>query len=166
MNCSAIINGILDHEGPGKPPYLAPGDSGGRTAWGISERSHPEAWRPGPPSRDQARAIYMRVYVMPFIKLEAVAGDRLIAALVDDAVMSGVNAAIRRLQVVLNILPDGVIGPRTMEALRVQKPAYLLQRYVIERVVRITRLVEDRPKDLVNLTGWVTRILSFLLPEV
>ena len=164
MNVNLIIDGILDRVKEGTPPYLSKGDAGGRTSWGISERAHPEAWLSGPPTREIARAIYLAVYVTPFFALQGIASDALITALVDDAVMSGVDAAIKRLQWVLGIHGDGVIGKDTLAAVRIVRPNKLLQRYVIERVVRITRLVERRPTDLTNLTGWVARILGFL-PE-
>jgi len=39
-----------------------PDDPGGRTIYGISERAHPEAWKHGPPTFEQAAAIYRRDY--------------------------------------------------------------------------------------------------------
>jgi lysozyme family protein len=111
MTDTAIIDGILDREQQGTPPYLAPGDAGGRTSWGISERAHPEAWRYGVPTRADARAIYATQYVRPFDRLTtAGADDRLRVAVIDDAVMSGVDAATKRLQVVLGVVPDGIEG--------------------------------------------------------
>lgn len=37
-------------------------DQGGRTMWGISEKANPEAWRNGPPTLDEAIAIYKHKY--------------------------------------------------------------------------------------------------------
>lgn len=168
MTAEEIIEGILEREGPGAPPYWRPGDAGGRTAFGISERAHPEAWLDGPPSRETARAIYRAVYVAPFDSLVGRVGEPLRVALIDDAVMSGVVTVIKRLQVVLGGLTangikiDGILGPNTREAAAKQDQSVLLTRYTIERVIRLTRIVQRRPTDLVNLTGWVTRALLFL----
>lgn len=159
MQTEDIITGILEREQQGKPPWTSPSDAGGRTSWGISERAHPEAWANGPPSRAEAATIYRAEYVAPFF---SVPHEALRVALVDDGVMSGVAAATKRLQTVLGVDADGVLGPRTIAAIAARPPLELLKAYVVERAVRITRLVQRRPSDLPNLTGWITRILSFL----
>lgn len=156
-----ILDGVLLREGPGKPPYLTTHDAGGRTAWGIAERWHPEAWRNGPPTYVEARAIYEREYVAPF---RALRPGPIAAALIDDAVLSGgAIVAIKRLQHVLGVPKDGIIGPVTLGALTHRDERAVLTQYTVERAIRITRLVQRRPADLVNLTGWITRILGFLL---
>lgn len=160
MTTDDIINDILEREQEGTPPYLVPGDAGGRTSWGISEVHHPEAWVNGPPTRLQAFAIYEAEYVAPFAALDV--DDMLRATLVDDAVLSGVSAAIKRLQAVLGIDMDGVIGAVTKRLAALQDPDILLTRYTCERVIRLTRLVQKRTSDLPFLTGWVSRALLFL----
>ncbi len=90
LTTDQIIDGILEREGPGVSPYTTPGDRGGRTAWGISERAHPEAWRTGPPTRDEAREIYRTEYVRPF---EGVKNGPLRNQLADIAVLHGVHMA-------------------------------------------------------------------------
>lgn len=164
MTVSDIINGILDREKQGTPPYLVPNDKGGRTSWGISERSHPEAWENGPPSRDAAFLIYLTVYFEPFRMLWAAGLDtRVIAVLVDDAVMRGVSDAKKRFQAVLGLLPpDGIIGPVTIKAALMQAPVVLLKRYVVERAIRISRVVEHDHTQAEFIVGWMTRILKFL----
>lgn len=162
MNTAVIVDDILDREGPGTPPYLAKNDAGGRTAWGVSERAHPECWRPGPPTKATARALIVSAYIAPFIAFAPWARDDLMAAIVDDAVMSGVSAATKRLQWVLGVEMDGTVGPVTIEAVKQQAGARLQQRYVVERAVRAARIVQIRPADATNITGWITRILKFL----
>lgn len=160
MTTNDIIDGILDREKEGTPPYLAPNDAGGRTTWGISEKAHPELWKNGHiPSKDEARLVYYRQYVAPMNWIDDMP---LRVALVDDGVLSGVDAAIKRFQWVLGVPLDGVIGPVTLAAVKKFESRDLLKKYVVERAVRITRLVERRPSDLTNLTGWIVRILSFL----
>lgn len=166
LSIDAIVDGILEREGEGTPPYLAKDDHGLRTSWGISERAHPEEWVHGPPSRARARVVYTAQYVAPFDAL-LVAGvdERLRVALIDDGVMSGVPAAIKRFQHVLEVAMDGVLGPITVQAAqRVSRvaPDVLLTRYVGERIFRASRLVQRRPADLTNLAGWHARILTFL----
>ena len=163
MTTDQILDVILDREQEGTPPYLSKDDAGGRTSWGISERAHPAEWQPGPPTKARARVLYTEQYVKPFdILITGEIDDRIRVALIDDAVMSGVISAKKRFQYVLGVSLDGVLGSKTLARARILAPDYLLKQYVIERAIRITRLVERRPSDLTNLTGWITRILSFL----
>ncbi len=163
MNTTQVLDGILEREGPGHPPtYLAVNDKGGRTAWGISERAHPKAWQPGPPTKAQAREILVNLYIPPFQPLRGYLEDEIFAALLDDAVLSGVAAAMKRFQWVLGMDMDGIAGPKMIEAVRVQNGPRLQRRYVVERAIRICRLVAADPTQTTNLVGWMTRILGFL----
>ena len=165
MTLDDILDDILAREGEGVFPYLAPGDAGGRTSWGISERAHPDLWQPGPPTRAQARVRYTLQYVAPFDSLVAHGiYDPLRVALIDDAVLSGEDAARKRLQWVLNVKRDGLFGPKTFAAIRARAGRELLQAYVVERACRLARLVQRRPTDLPSLHGWIRRALTFL-PE-
>lgn len=162
MTVDTIIDGILEREQENGPDYLSPDDSGGRTTWGISEKSFPEEWLHGPPTKARARVIYHSIFVPPFDVLTGHIDDRIRVALIDDAVMSGPDAAIKRFQTVLGVARDGIIGPATLAVAMAQDGNQLLKRYVVERAFRICRLVQARPKDLTNLAGWIDRILKFL----
>jgi lysozyme family protein len=160
-----LLDGILEREGPGTPPYLDPADRGGRTAWGIDERSHPEAWRNGPPSSHDAKVIYAKQYVQPFAPLvDAGLNDRVRIALVDDAVLSGVVTAIRTLQQVLGVTVDGIIGPETIAALVAHQDAngWLLMELVKRRAHRLARIVERDHTQARFVVGWIDRCLSLL----
>jgi len=161
-----ILEGVLEREGPGTPPdYRDKNDRGGRTAWGISERAHPAAWRSGPPLREDAKAIYIRTYVAPFSPLAAVGMDeRVRVALIDDAVLSGVKASIRSLQHVLGVAEDGVIGPQTIAAVIKANGdgQWLLTRIVQARAHRLARIVERDHDQARFVVGWIDRALSFL----
>lgn len=157
-----IIDWILEREGPGTPPdYLAKDDAGGRTHHGISERAHPAEWKNGPPTKARCRVIYFETYVQPF---DAIPDryEKLRVCAIDDGVMRGVNTAIKRLQWVLGAKMDGVIGPETLARIVLRRPNELLQAHVIERCVRLCRIVQARPSDATFIAGWVTRALSFL----
>jgi len=163
VTVNELIDGILQREGPGVPPYLAKDDKGGRTSWGISERTHPDAWVNGPPSRAAAFLIYQTEYFEPFRKLWSGGLDnRIVACLVDDAVMRGVSDAIKRFQWVLHEALDGIIGPNTTRTAISWPPSRLLKAYVIERAVRLARVVERDHTQATNVVGWIRRALSFL----
>lgn len=151
------IDEILQREGPYSDH---PNDSGGRTAWGISERWHPEAWKNGPPSRDEAISIYYHRYIIRpgFVQIK---NEKLRDFVVDWGVVSGPTLVTQKLQRVLQVEPDGVFGPLTLRALEKANPDRVLSQMIDERVRSAARLVQSRPKDLVFLLGWINRALSF-----
>ena len=163
MTINDVIDGVLEQEGEGVPPYADPDDLGGRTRWGISERAHPDAWKAGPPTQEMARQIYARQYVAPFDGLRDVNIDeRVRVALIDDAVLSGVKTSIRNLQRVLGVEMDGWIGPETISAAIRADAQWLLIRLVQGRALRIAKIVQQNPTQLKYLAGWITRALEML----
>lgn len=166
-----IVESVLAREGWNGPDFLDAGDRGLRTAWGISERAHPEAWKHGPPSKDQARAIYLTQYVSPWLW---VPDDRLRALLVDWTVTSGHRAAVKGLQAAVSATTDGIVGPDTR---RLTLAAINAGRPVVAGVIKARAehymaiaLNEPRLRALMNvgtplqlrfLRGWIRRVLEF-----
>lgn len=139
-----------------------PGDPGGRTDHGISERSFPEAWKDGRVTVDEARAIYeqrfldgWKIKLIPFAPLQA--------QVLDFSVNSGL-CGIMKLQQLLGVKADGVIGPATLAAIAKGDPKVLNNRLVDERVLFLCRLVQKRPAQLPDLFGWCQRALTFRIP--
>lgn len=160
---TAIIDRILDREGAGDPArgYLAKGDRGGRTSWGISERSHPEAWRKGPPTREQAAAIYDREYVSAW---EWVGSEIVAEQLIDCHVLHGHRTAIELLQRTLGIDDDGIAGPQTERMLNAYATSWRLvnNALVAQRLKFIDDLTDRDLRQKINEEGWENRALSFL----
>lgn len=117
-------------------------DPGGATVYGISQRSHPEAWRDGPPSRDEAAAIFRRDY------WDAIRGDDLPWPLclfvLECAVMSGVPRAVLDLQGACDVRVDGAIGPVTLAAAR----------RLAGDEERLALMLADRALWLAGLRNW------------
>jgi len=104
-------------------------------------------------------------YVTPFKILEnAGIDDRLRVALIDDAVLSGVTTAKKRLQWVLGVERDGIMGAQTLTAIDGWAEGALLQAYVKERAIRLARIVEHDHEQARFIVGWISRALLFL-PE-
>lgn len=153
-----LLDEVIAREGA--KDTLDPDDSGGRTKFGISQHWHPEVWSVGPPTREIAKEIYFREYVIG-PQLHQVQPDFLMGLLVDYAVLSGPTRAVIALQHVLGVSEDGLIGPITLTALSTQDPRAVNNRIVDRRVLLLVRLAQQRPKDLKWLFGWVSRSLSF-----
>ena len=133
---------VLRHEG-GFSRH--PRDPGGATHYGITRETLSRA-RGYPVSIDEVRhlakeeavAIYRRFY------WEAVRADELPQglglALFDFAVNSGPPRAVKLLQIVLGVEPDGLIGPVTLEAARNVDQVEAIRALTCERLGFLSRL--------------------------
>lgn len=112
--------GLVDH----------PSDPGGLTNFGISQRAYPDLNIRGL-SKPGAAAIYHRDY---WLKIK---GDDLPGAVAlsvfDMAVNSGVIRSIKIMQRCLGLKEDGIIGPKTMEAVLATPRYTMIEKYRKER---------------------------------
>ena len=155
-----IVSDVIKREGGAKATN-DPADGGGRTQYGISEKSNPEAWADGRVTEEEARAIYEKKYVI-YPGFDKVQDDRLRAHLVDFGVNSGPQVAVSKLQEILGVVVDGVLGVRTLDALNARRADDLNNRLVASRVRMIGRIVSKVPSQLKWLNGWLDRSLSFM----
>jgi lysozyme family protein len=106
----AALGVVLKHEGG----YVNdPQDPGGETIFGISRRSHPEAWANGRPSQAQAALIYRQDY-WDRCKCDELPAPIAVMVL-DTAVNCGGKRAIQMLQRAIDVDDDGVLGPKTIQ---------------------------------------------------
>ncbi|MCB8820043.1 glycoside hydrolase family 108 protein [Microvirga rosea] len=149
---------VLAHEGGF---VLHPVDPGGATHYGITRQTLSQA-RGRPASiddvrrltRDEAAAIYRRFY------WDKVRGDDLSPgldlAVFDLAVNSGPGRAALMLQEVVGVVPDGIIGPRTLEAARDASPSDLIRGLTRKRLAFLSGLATWP----VFGRGWRRRVLA------
>ena len=112
MNFDQAFERLIDHEG-GFVDH--PSDPGGATNYGISQRSYPGEDIRGM-TLARAKEIYARDFWGPAgcdAMPEAVRFD-----LFDMAVNSGVRAAVKTLQDAVGETSDGILGPRTLQAVQ------------------------------------------------
>ena len=157
-NIDAIIDHIIALEG-GYVDNLA--DKGGRTNYGIAEKSNPEAWVDGKVTEDEARAIYMKKYVIG-PGFDRVGDSNLMGQLVDFGVNSGPTVAISKLQGILKVKVDGQLGPKTIDALTQHDARVVGNLLVAERVKMIGRICVANRSQIAFLNGWLNRALEFL----
>lgn len=154
------IDIVMDNEDPTRSGKVTV-DKGGRTQYGISEKANPEAWADGKVTEEEAREIYRRKYVLG-PGFDKIPDFHLRAQLVDFGVNSGPALAIMKLQVILGVDVDGVLGPQTLQALSQVHPEAVSTRLVAERVKMIGRIIKKDPSQLKNINGWLDRALEFL----
>lgn len=167
---SDLIDDIIRREG-GETETNDPSDSGGRTKFGISERAHPDAWTDGDVTRAEARGIYEQVYITAE-KFHLLPDEFLKHQVIDHGVPSGPDTAARMLQQVVGVPIDGVIGPKTLDAIK-NFPAGTLFGHPVPgsvllnlafrdaRMLAYASLAKRRPKDLKFLLGWLKRAMEF-----
>ena len=127
-------------------------DPGGRTKFGISQRSYP-ALDIAALTLDDARAIYHADF------WAKVRGDDLPAPLAfllfDGAVNCGVGRSVRWLQLALGVAQDGIIGPVTLAAAHASTPGW---RVMADVVALRTAFTVNLPTWRVFGHGWSLRL--------
>jgi lysozyme family protein len=138
-----------------------PQDSGGETKFGISKRQFPHLDIRNL-TEEQAIEIYQRLY-LDGPKISSLP-TYLQPVMLDFAVNSGPMCAIQKLQKVLGVTEDGVIGPETLSKidLTYADQRWLVNAVIAERVKMICSVVIKAPKQLKFLRGWVNRAFEFL----
>jgi len=135
-------------------------DKGGETMWGITWKVARAHGYQGPMQHmptDVAKAIYRKSY------WDAAGIDMLPAdvrfVVFDGAVNSGVVQSVRWLQRAVGAKSDGVIGPRTLEAVRALHGARVTSRYNGHRLQFMAGLSDWGYFG----KGWANRIANNLL---
>jgi lysozyme family protein len=153
MNFDAAFVRLIGHEGG---VSNNPNDGGGLTKYGISKRAYP-----GEDiinlSLDRAKRIYHQDYWGP-AGCDTVP-DAIKFDLFDMAVNSGVKTAIKTLQKAVGQFEDGILGPKTLQAVQSMPGPRLVARFNGSRLMFMTDL---------NVwptfgKGWARRIASNLL---
>ncbi len=156
MNFDQAFHLLLGHEG-GFVDH--PADPGGATNWGVTERvaranGYTGHMRDLPV--DVAKAIYRKDYWLPIRADELPVSIRY--AVFDAAVNSGNAQAIRWLQRAVGANADGVIGPRTLQAVRDANPDVVLRRMLSQRL----RFMTDLRNWPAFSRGWARRIADLM----
>ena len=146
-----------------------PDDRGGPTNFGITQatlawwRKHPvTAEEVHGLSREEAIQILQAQYVdnPGFGRLNIPTFLR--HQLIDYGVNSGPALAIKKVQSILNVEPDGVIGPITTAALEVADHRVINNQLVVARLLMIGRILSRDKSQAAFAYGWINRACSFL----
>lgn len=130
-------------------------DPGGETKWGISKRTYPKL-NIKDITLEEAEEIYKKDYIAPFIELGFPPG--LVFQLVDFAIHSSVQTAIKCLQFELGLPVDGVIGRRTKAVVQSKTDSDLVMLILAARL----DYMSDLKNWLYNSKGWARRIAKNL----
>lgn len=163
MDFNRLIDEIIKEEGSGVVTN-DPADSGGRTQFGISERSFPEAWADDKVTLDEARGIFMDKFIKgPGFDRIPDQYEPIVRQLVDWSVTSGPYLPILSLQKALGVKQDGKLGPLTLAALVKADVRTINNSLVKERILMIGRIVHKAPSQARFIDGWLQRALSYMV---
>ena len=151
-----------------------PADAGGATNMGVTLRTYTEyCHRKGYPNptvenlvqlteeqwQDIMRTMYWNVVGGDHIQSQSVA-----LAIYDWAVHSGPTTAIKHVQRILGVKPDGIVGPITLVAINSASPLPLFGQIQQDRLKFLGSLCTSHTGQSVNnrkfLNGWVSRVRS------
>ena len=145
---------IIAHEGG----YVNdPSDPGGETQFGISKRAFPK-FDIKNLTENEAQSIYYSEYWLK-MNIDGFHNDLLKLHLFDMAVNAGRGAATAILQKIVNVNPDGFIGPKTIvSANEYEDQKSLVDQYIQGRKDYYGNLVKKKPVLLKFLKGWINRV--------
>lgn len=130
-----------------------PDDPGGETFMGLSQRAHPDL-----DVLTLTHAQVAEVYELRYWRAARCPDlpAPLALPVFDGAVQHGVRLSLRLLQQSVGVAADGIVGPRTLGAIRVQLWSDVLVRYLAERA----RLYAGLPHFATFGLGWSRRLFA------
>jgi lysozyme family protein len=154
-----------------------PDDPGGETYKGVARKMH-SGWlgwhivdllkrQPGFPANLDTNAELQKevesFYEVQFwsriagsmIQEQAVANS-----IFDFAVNAGVSTSASLAQAVVEVIPDGVIGNKTITAINSVMPELFLAKFTVAKIARYVHIVKKRPISRKYFYGWVLRALE------
>lgn len=142
------------------------GDRGGMTYAGIARKFHPDwpGWaqidRGVTPQTDLVRDFYRHSF-WSRLKCEYMP-ERTAAHVFDFGVNAGVHTAAVLAQIVVGVTPDGMIGPKSIAALKAMPEMDFEALYTIGKIKRYAEIVGNNRSQGKFLLGWIRRTLSAL----
>ncbi len=156
-NFDLAIPKLLEKEGGSKVVNVSD-DAGGLTKYGISQRSYPKLDIENL-TQLQAGQIYRRDY------WDLVNGDsiesQLVAELIFEAAVNmGVSTTIKLVQASLDLVVDGVCGPKTIIAINSYNTSAFIALFKLALVARYAHICNKDPSQCKFLLGWINRIMG------
>jgi len=149
-----------------------PNDSGGSTNFGITQNSWNDfikKWPNKSPKTDvstlndlDADQFYFLEYWLP-LKLFEVESQPVADVILSFAVNQGKATAVKRLQNILQITADGIIGPNTLAVINAADPKYLVNKFCLATSAFYDALVKSKLSDSIFLNGWKHRVADYVV---
>lgn len=130
------------------------------TKYGITSKSYERGLDVIFITPDVAKVWYEKNYWVP-MRLGEVVSSKLSTVIFDLAVNQGQGTVVKRLQRLLKLDDDGVIGKGTLAAINATDPTQTALKLINESALYYLEVVKSNPRKQVFLRGWINRM--FLL---
>lgn len=156
-----------DPRSPGKAEDL--GDGAGITRYGITQRWHaadvPADFFTTMPN-DQARSVAVAFYQAwaNRLSLPLIDSDDIASCILSFAVNDNDRIAVKTLQEILEVKPDGVLGPITIAELNSKDPVIVAKLYRAAWTQFYLHDVALDPTKAKFLNGWINRRVNRIYP--
>lgn len=164
-NFESIVPWLLYQEDSKKIPgeIVDLGDSAGLTRLGLTQKWHaadvPTNFFSTLPFEDAvvaAKAVYRKSY-WGRISGDLINSDQVAAPLFSFAINDNISVAVKNLQHVLDVLQDGVLGPKTLAELNSKDPDAVARMFRAYWVQFYRNDVVLNPQKKKFLDGWIAR---------
>ena len=108
---------------------------------------------------EQWHHIYKKYY-WDDCKADQINNQSVANLLVDFAYNSGVSRAVQKIQTIVGTKADGIMGNMTLAAINSYKQGQwaLFDKLKVSRIAFLNAIVNNDPKQSVNLHGWLRRV--------
>lgn len=107
-----------------------------------------------------AAIIYKRLY-WDRIQGDNINSQSVATLLFDFAVNSGISKAVKVIQSILSLTPDGILGQKTISLINQSNAKNLFDILKIKREQYYRSIVQNNPSQSVFLNGWLNRLSKF-----
>ena len=93
---------------------------------------------------------------------EKIADQQVAESIFDFAVNAGISVSISLSQKIVGVTADGVIGPKTIEAINRLDAGQFLPAFALAKIARYVNICNKRPLSKKYFFGWVVRSLNYI----
>ena len=162
-NYKDAIEKVLKEEGG----YVKdPVDRGGETFRGISRKFFPkwEGWEIVDidyfdDRLDELVVGFYRDYFWKPIHLDKVEDEFVASMLLNVAVNQGKRSVVKKIQRILGVKVDGIIGPVTLQALNDSNRDAFVYQFILETIDLYTHLITTDKRQKRFIAGWLARAM-------
>ena len=160
---------MIRNEGGFKVVNVA-GDRGGQTYAGISRNFNPqwEGWRfidandLGSSRLSELVRSFYKTQFWDKLAGDTLAKQAIAETIFDFAVNAGAGIAAKLAQLVVDVVPDGRIGPVTLAKLNTADEAIFILKFAIAKITRYAEICNKDREQSKFLLGWINRTIRGL----
>ena len=142
-------------------------DRGGQTYAGISRRFHPnwQGWyyidKEETPPSEMVRGFY-KIEFWDKFQGDSILGQKVAESIYDFGVNAGIKTSVKLVQIIIGTTPDGVMGPKSLQAVNSVDAQTFILSFAIAKVSRYVNIVDKDRTQIKFLLGWLHRTLKGL----